>query len=151
MGIAIIGASSNKDDRAIFAHHSSHSLPYSPHRLRGIEPRPLNFVQRPATSRALGSARRLIGFPPPSRAPFDFPSLPGRCREKTPPLVRSVLGKKFQHGADHPAGAARRARLALWALQGETVRQSRHGSGKIERVHGKRDRLSLEEAFEDSR
>jgi hypothetical protein len=41
--------------------------------------------------------------------------------------------------------------LPLWALQGETVRQSRHGSGKIERVHGKRGRLSLEEAFEDSR
>jgi hypothetical protein len=40
---------------------------------------------------------------------------------------------------------------ACGCCRGETVRQSRHGSGKVERVHGKRGRLSLEEAFEDSR
>src|SRR5258705_9623537 len=62
----------------------------------------------------------------------------------------SALCKKLQHGADHPPCDAGCARLGLRVLQGETVRQSGHGSGKVERVHGKRGRLSLEEAFENS-
>ena len=64
---------------------------------------------------------------------------------------RLALREKLQQGADHPACGAPCARFRLRVLQAETMRQSGHAAGKVARVHGKRDGLGFEEAFEDSR
>src|SRR5271156_2811606 len=64
---------------------------------------------------------------------------------------RLALREKLQHGADHPTCDTGRARIRLRVLQAETMRQSGHASGKVARVHGKRDGLGFEEALEDSR
>src|SRR5271163_1625762 len=87
-------------------------------------------------------ARQVVSVWPAGRRGLPWPF----CSEQ-----RLALRKKLQHGADHPACDAGCARFRLRVLQAKTVRQSGHGPSKVDRVHGKRNRVGFEEAFEDSR